>query len=187
MAGSWSIVVIMVSIFEKERDSYFRYSLRNSLKSVTRKEPGCRWNNNPRSRIYWIRSKLELFIGGNSDLRKCDCVRRLISVPRIFVRCAWAWHYFLNCSWLSEHRSQQATRGWVVIYIFIYYSYFNFHRKLTFLPTLHLVVYYSGSNLPLKKTVYFWCMSYVPGFGLFCRSFNESECHMKKKVKDLTV
>ena len=125
MAGSWSIVVIMVSILEKERDSYFRYSLRNSLKSVTRKEPGCRWNNNPRSRIYWIRSKLELFIGGNSDLRKCDCVRRLISVPRIFVRCAWAWHYFLNCSWLSEHRSQQATRGWVVIYIFIYYSYFS--------------------------------------------------------------
>ena len=155
MAGSWSIVVIMVSIFEKERDSYFRYSLRNSLKSVTRKEPGCRWNNNPRSRIYWIRSKLELFIGGNSDLRKCDCVRRLISVPRIFVRCAWAWHYFLNCSWLSEHGSQQATRGWVVIYIFIYYSYFNFHRKLTFLPTLHLVVYYSGSNLPLKKNSLF--------------------------------
>lgn len=69
----------------RERDSYFCYSLRNSLKSVTRKEP--RW------------SKLELFyIGEKSDLQKCDCVRRL-SVPQIFARRAWVWHYFLNCSW----------------------------------------------------------------------------------------
>ena len=67
----------------RKKESYFRYSLRNSLKSVTRKEPGYRWNNNPRSRIYWIRSKLELFIGGSkrppemrlrSQANKCSAV-----------------------------------------------------------------------------------------------------------------
>ena len=51
---------------------------------------------------------------------------------------------------IGRNRLQQGE----LYYTFLFITH-TFHRKLTFLPTLHLVVHYSRSNLLLKDKVYF--------------------------------
>ena len=77
-------MVIMVSIVEKERYSYFRYSFGNSLKSITRKEPGCRQNTQPQE-IRDLINLIEARMVETSDSRKCICAHRLSDL-RLLVR-----------------------------------------------------------------------------------------------------